>query len=226
MDAEYFQRKYDHYHERLSLNATQKGWKFERLKELANSFCYGTSTKLEYLEQGIPFLRIADITGYRFLNEKLKFISSEAALKEKSSSAKEGDVIISRSGTLGLSIEIPKELENAIFGSYFIRTSPNPKRLNSTYLALYMNSLSGKIQVERTNTGGIQTNLTLPVIQNFKIVCPPLKIQEKLIGKVTESFRANDESRKLLELAKQIVERAIETSEEEALSLIEHKGLS
>ncbi|MEH1924167.1 restriction endonuclease subunit S [Nostoc sp.] len=180
------------------------GYLSERLK-------YGTSSKLEYLDQDkdVPFLRIADLNRLKFEPTNIKYISQATAYIEKQSSVQTNDVLISRSGTLGLSIVVPEELDGAIFGSYFIRTRPNQKELNPIYLSLYLNSLAGKLQFERSNTGAIQTNLTIPVIESIRVIVPPMEIQEKFAQLVLDSFHVENESKFLLEQAKHQVEQII-----------------
>lgn len=219
LDAEYYQPKYDELLNFLSKVTRRKGRILENLSSLSQPLRYGSSTKLEYLSEGVPFLRIADVRNYRFDKENLKYISAADAKNESYASVKKGDVIISRSGTLGLSVSIPSELEGAIFGSYFIRVRPNEK-VDPDFLALYINSKIGQMQVEQLNTGGIQTNLTIPAIEALKISLPPKDSQEKFVAKVKESFATEDESKRLLETAKRAVEIAIEESEQSALKFI------
>jgi restriction endonuclease S subunit len=216
LDAEYYQPKYDEL-SKLIIEATQrKGWTLETLGNLSEPLRYGSSAKLEYLAEGVPFLRIADVGNYRFDRETLKYISAADAEVEKHASVKKGDVIISRSGTLGLSVAIPSELEGAIFGSYFIRIRPNEK-VDPDFLALYMNARVGQMQVEQLNTGGIQTNLTVPAMESLKISLPPKDIQGKFVAKVKGSFATQDQSKIFLKTAKRAVEIAIEEDERAAL---------
>ena len=223
LDAEHYQPKYDDFYQRLSKAAASKKWEIKQYRDLSSKFKYGTSSALDYINNGIPFLRIADLQKYRFDRENLKYISIQAAKEQKATKVKTGDVLISRSGTLGLAIEIPEELNGAIFGSYFILTKPNPKILHPTYLAFYINSLIGKIQTEQANTGAIQTNLTIPVLENLKIVCPSLEVQQNFVDLVNQSYAAEDKSKQLLEIAKTGVEKAIEENEERATAWINQK---
>ncbi|MDJ0531686.1 MAG: N-6 DNA methylase [Xenococcaceae cyanobacterium MO_207.B15] len=220
IDAEYYQPKYDDFYQRLEKAASIKKWEIKQYKQLSSKFKYGTSDSLIYLEDGIPFLRIADLQKYRFDPKELKFISTEAAKKQKAASVQVGDVLISRSGTLGLAIAIPQEFDGAIFGSYFILTRPNPQVLHPTYLAFYINSLIGKLQTKQANTGAIQTNLTIPVLEKLKIACPSLEVQQNFIERVNQSYDAEDKSKQLLEIAKTGVEKAIEETEERAIDWI------
>lgn len=166
---------------------------------------------LQLRDNRLPFLRIADLNQYRFSPGSLKYIAQDAAYKEPR--VNENDVIISRSGTLGLAVAIPKELHQAVFGSYFIRIRPDNRRVNSIYLALYLNVLTGQLQAERANTGTIQTNLTIPVIENIVVAFPPLEVQMNIADIVLQSYETQDTSKHLLELAKAAVEMAIEQDE-------------
>lgn len=219
LDSEYYQPKYDKFYESLETAGSEKSWRLKKLKSLSSLFKYGTSEPFEYLEQGVPFLRIADLHKYRFSKTDLKFISQEAASQQQAN-VRTGDVLISRSGTLGLTVVISEYLNNAVYGSYFILTRPHQEAILPTYLSLYLNSLVGKLQTEQANTGGIQTNLTIPVLESLLIACPPLKTQQKFVDKVNQSYDAEDKSKQLLEIAKIGVERAIETNEVTATTWI------
>ena len=76
------------------------------------------------------------------------------------------------------------------------------------------------MQTEQSNTGGIQTNLTIPVLESLLIACPSLDIQQEFVDKVNDSYNAEDKSKQLLEIAKTGVERAIETDEATAMTWI------
>jgi len=209
LDAEYFQPKYQRLIDRLQEISQKPNWRLENLGNLSAPLKYGTSNKLEYLDSGIPFLRIADVLRYRFPKDNIKYISPEEAAQEYNATVKQGDVLISRTGTLGLSVEISKELDGAIYGSYFIRTRPKTDVLVPTYLALYLNSIVGQFQVEQSNTGAIQTNLTIPTLSALRIVIPPQEMQIIFSNHVQKAFEAEDEAKQLLEEAKARVEALV-----------------
>lgn len=221
LDAEYYQPKYDVFYDKLIKATHEKNWKYVILGSLCKPPKYGSSSKLEYIDKGVPFLRIADLDKFRFNPSKLKYITSSVAQTEKGASVKTDDVLISRSGTLGLTIVIPQHLDNAIFGSYFIKITLDNSKIRPQYLALYLNSILGKTQIEQANTGGIQTNITIPTIQSFKIVLPPLEKQVYFEKQVLQSYHLEDKSKQLLHIAKIGVEKAIEESEAVAMAWME-----
>jgi restriction endonuclease S subunit len=65
---------------------------------------------------------------------------------------------------------------------------------------------------------GVQTNLNLSEVSNLQIPVLDLEIQNKVSKKVQESCDLKEKSKRLLEIAKTIVEMAIETDEEKAIN--------
>jgi restriction endonuclease S subunit len=210
IDAEYFQPNYTKVTKKLKEIADKNGWKLETIFEISEPLRYGTSEKLEYMDVGRPFLRITDVQNLNFDSDSLCRISEQDAKKLDYALVKEGDLVISRSGTLGLTVVIGKELENSVFGSYFIRIRPKNEVIDSTYLAFYLNSILGRSQVERFSTGAIQTNLTIPAIENICVLIPNREVQEQISGLVKQSEFTKQKSKSLLKEAIGKVEKAIE----------------
>lgn len=209
LDAEYFQPKYYRILAGISSITERKGWPVRRIDQISGPLKYGTSTKLEYLREGVPFLRIADVSGRRFSLDSIQYISETQAKQEQEASVKTGDVLVSRSGTLGLAVAIPEYLKNAVFGSYFIRVRADSSQVIPEYLALFINSSVGGAQVDRLSTGAIQTNLTIPAIESIHVPVPPLNIQKIMVRKVLDSFAVEDEAKRWLEEAKGRVEEMV-----------------
>jgi restriction endonuclease S subunit len=129
---------------------------------------------------------------------------------------KENDILISMSGTIGNSCKIPKGIE-AIINQRILKITP--KNYDFDVLPLLINSIIGQRQLERVGTGGVQTNLTGSDILNILIPILPQEIQTQISLQVQESFHLRAESERLLALAKEAVEVAIEQGETEAEKL-------
>lgn len=218
LDAEYFQPKYYRIGDRLK-KAAQK-LKAGNVASFSGAVKYGTSEKLTYTEAGNPFLRIADLNNRRFDLDSVLRIPDAQARQEKAAQVRAGDVLISRSGTLGIAVPIPPELDGAIFGSYFIRIRTDATQIDPEFFALYMNSICGSLQVERLTTGGVQTNLTIPAIKSLFVIMGGPEWQKPFVGKVRQSVEARQESQRLLDTAKHTVEIAIAESEAAALQFL------
>ena len=219
-DAEYFQPCY------TTLLANLKkcsNVKLMTVKELCGRLKYGTSEKLPYIEEGAPFLRIADLQNKRFNLSSVLRIPAELAqgISEK---VHTGDILVSRSGTLGVAVPIKAELDGAVYGSYFIKTHPNPEEIDPEYLCLFINSKAGQMQVEMLSSGGIQTNLTIDAIESIMVPVGDKQWQMKFVELVNNFIDSRQESRRLLDTAKRAVEIAIEDGEEAARKFLAHLG--
>ena len=158
LDAEFFQPRLKSLINKLEEAAGD--FRLVALGAYSEPLKYGSSEKLEYADKGTPFLRITDLNERRFDLSSVKFIDNKLAFSE-AETAKLGDILVSRSGTLGLAAPITEEFNAAIFGSYFIRVRPDNSVFNTEFLALFINSIAGVVQFEAVKTGGIQTNLTI-----------------------------------------------------------------
>ncbi|MCW4049134.1 MAG: restriction endonuclease subunit S [Candidatus Bathyarchaeota archaeon] len=208
-DAEYYHPKYKETLKKVEEVAERNSWEINNIRDISEPLRYGTSEKLNYLNQGIPFLRTTDVQVFDFDPDSLCYISEQDAESLTYAKIDEGDLVISRSGTLGLTVPISKELSGSIFGSYLIRIRPKIE-IDHIYLAFYLNSFLGKIQVEQNATGAVQTNLTIPAIEKIKVLIPQKEFQKKIVCLLNESKALRHIAKKILKDTKVRVEEEIE----------------
>ncbi|MEH2084097.1 MAG: type I restriction enzyme HsdR N-terminal domain-containing protein [Nostoc sp.] len=93
--------------------------------------------------------------------------------------------------------------------------------LDPVYLSIYLNSVIGKLFVEKHFKGSSgQIELYPNEIAQFLIWDAPDSVQQKIRTKVEASYQTREQSKQLLEIAKTGVERAIETDEATATAWI------
>ncbi|MBG1243211.1 N-6 DNA methylase [Nostoc sp. NZL] len=93
--------------------------------------------------------------------------------------------------------------------------------LDPVYLSIYLNSVIGKLFVEKHFKGSSgQIELYPNEIAQFLIWDAPNSFQQKIRSKVEVSHQKREQSKQLLEIAKTGVERAIETDEAAATTWI------
>ncbi len=209
-DAEYFQPKYEIITEALKKTSQKRKVTLTTLGKVSQPMKYGTSEPFDYIEKGIPFLRIADVSNLDFDPDTVKRIPEKQAEKCINERVKDGDLLISRSGTLGMVIPIAKHFDDAVFGSYFIRIRPKID-ISRPYLKVFYNSIIGKLVVERLQTGAIQTNLTIPAIEKFPLLLPWKELEEKIEDLINKSKQARLEGKNLLNQSVKKIERLIES---------------
>ena len=144
---------------------------------------YGTSEKANTAGKGTPVLRIVNIKDGAINTSELKHI----VLPEKTKAGlllHEGDVLIIRtSGSRDLvgTCASFHEKGEFVYASYLIRLRPDPKRLDADFLAWFLNSPSGRQQVDATSRHIMMNNINMEEISGFQIPLPPLNVQQKIM---------------------------------------------
>ncbi len=208
LDCYYYQPKFKEGEKSLK----KAGCRVEPLKNYITKIHYGASLKNIYVDEGIPLLRIQNLKPNRIiLDDTVKI--SEARRKELGNAfVNEGDLLISRSGSVGIVSVVPKEAEGFAFGSFMIKFCLNEK-IDKDFVALWLNNKLSQLFIKREKIGAIQGNITIETIENLQIPTPPLVTQKKLAGEVKERLaqakKINAEAKGEVEKAKILIENLI-----------------
>ena len=216
-DAEYYQPKYDEIVDILvnEYNA----------KPIGDYDIFDITTgqySEEYVEsdEGAPYIRGTDLINGSVDIDNLLYIPIKSQIEDKK--AKEGDVVVTRVGSIGLSARVPKECEGGTISDNLIRIRISDEtKINTYYLAAFLNSIVGKELMLRNGRGSVQQRLNQETLKEIVFPILPFKKQLFIAEKVTESFNLRKQSKHLLECAKKAVEMAIETDEETAIQWLE-----
>jgi type I restriction enzyme, S subunit len=90
------------------------------------------------------------------------------------------DLIISRSGTIGITGIFEGYKMPVIPGAFLIRFRLNSESLESKFVQIIFNSEKGRNQVENLSAGGVQKNLTGSSLANLELSLPTLPEQQKI----------------------------------------------
>lgn len=153
----------------------------------------------EHLEQGDYYL----ITGTDFVNgsidfERCKFISKERYIQDKNIQIKNGDILVTKDGTLGKvayveGLNKPATLNSGVF---VIRVNEN--KVLSKYLFQYLSSNKLMNFVRTRSIGGTVQHLNQSVIVEFPILFPSIDNQNKIITILSTQDKVIELKEKLL----------------------------
>lgn len=182
------------------------------LGEHITTIHYGASVKNDYVEEGIPLLRILNLKPNNIDLSEVVRLPKSMSKAIGNGYVYENDLLISRSGTIGIVAVVPKEADGFAYGSFMIKFRLNDK-LDKNYASVWLNSDVSKLLVQRERIGAIQGNITIPTIQSFLIPAPPIDKQKAIADGVMEKYsnveNLKKEASKLLEDAKRKVEETI-----------------
>ena len=161
------------------------GWEVSKLEDrLYRPLAYGVLKPDAFVEDGVPMLRIQDVSISGLNKRKLHRISEKLHLEFKRTQLREGDLVISLVGTIGRVLEITKSLDGAnvsrAFGVIGLKDD-----IDRHYIRQFLTSQKIQDWIQEQAQGNAQKVLNLGELRNLSIVHPPLPEQKKIASILT-----------------------------------------
>lgn len=154
---------------------------FEVAEKISVGIATSSSKHFVSLSSGVPFIKNQDIKNGVIDTKNLEAISNEFDNANKNKRLKTGDILTVRTGYPGLSAVLPMSLNNAQSFTTLI-TRIKSKEVNPFFVSTYINSDSGKRQMNGMQAGGAQQNINANTLKNFAIYYPNLLEEQTAIG--------------------------------------------
>jgi restriction endonuclease S subunit len=221
IDAEYFQPAYEEVIEKLRENNIE----LKPLRKFILSIQKGIEPGSEkYQDEGKSFIRVSNLSKYGFTDRDQKYLSEELYMQLRETyEPKQGDFLLTKDATPGIAYVVKEQIEG-IISSGILRLQINDSEINKEYLALCINSIIGKMQIERDCGGSVILHWKPEQVKRLQIPLLPLSTQQEIASLVQQSHEVRKEAKELLEVAKKAVEITIEEGEEKAkIYLLKHR---
>ncbi len=190
-------------------------WDIVRLGDefIEDTFYLGRFKRI-YVEEknGVPFILPSQMT--EISPKASKFISPTTDIDIESTKVERGQVLLSRSGTIGVVSYVSKTLENQSLSDDVIRirTTEYPG-----YIYTYLKSRIGRLLVETNNYGAVIKHIEPAHLNAIPIPNPPPILKQEIHDLVEESFKLRDESNELMDMAQVLLKEALELPSIEVL---------
>ena len=169
---------------------------------------FGTMLKKhDHKHEGVPMLGIENIGEGKFIDGNKIFVTSEKARELKSFALKAGDIIISRSGTVGEICSVPSRMEGALLSTNLMRVSLNLEVVMSEYF-IYLFQSKGVVldQVKELCKGSTRIFLNQTILKQIKFPIPSIKKQAHIIDEIESRMSICDSIEKTVDTALQQAE--------------------
>jgi len=182
--------------------SSSTGWRTVALEEVVTRLTNGYvgPTRDIYVPQGIPYLLARHIKDNRLTFDGKTFVSPEFNRKHSKSTLKEGDVLMVQSGHIGETAVVPKAHEGHNCHALIV-ISPKKDKLLGSYLSYYFNSLIGRRELEKFETGITLKHLNCKDVRTVKIPLPPLEEQKRIAAIAQKADRLRRTRRYALQLS-------------------------
>lgn len=187
-----------------NLRVNDKGWKYYKLDELTELITDGEHATPKRTTQGIYLLSARNVLNHQLSLEDVDYIDyDEFSRISRRIIPREGDVLISCSGSIGRCCVVPKNIKFQMVRSIaLLRFKSN---INPVFAEYMITSDYLQDQINKSKTASSQANLFQGKIKSLKGVVPPLELQNQFASFVQEI----DKSRLLNICLKSLVESVL-----------------
>ncbi|MDL5511732.1 restriction endonuclease subunit S [Arenibacter sp. M-2] len=167
-----------------------KGWRKNTLENITSKIGSGATPrggKEAYKEEGISLIRSLNVYDNRFKYKNLAFIDSDQAFKLKNVIVQENDVLFNITGaSICRSTVVPNDVLPARVNQHVSIIRPNRAIIYSLFLSHLLISLNVKRKLLGIGSGGgaVMEAITKEQLQNFKIIIPPIDLQNQFKERV------------------------------------------
>ena len=160
-----------------------KGWEVKKLGDIAYIGLGFTHTP-EYVDNGVPFLSVKDISSGTICWDNIKYVSQqEYDSAPKGARPNKGDIMFCRVGTMGKPVIIDTDTPFCTFVSLGYLHLLDDNILN-VYVKHWMQSYAFDVQVEANVKGVAIKNLNTGWLKTFVIQIPPSVLQKEYALKI------------------------------------------
>ncbi|MDP1815430.1 MAG: restriction endonuclease subunit S [Leadbetterella sp.] len=155
----------------------EKGWEVRKLGEISTKITDGTHITPKYKNEGIIFLSAKNIKKFKLNDDSPKFIGEDEHEElKKRCSVEKGDILLTKSGSLGMAAMNNFNFEFSIFESLALIKYSREKVIGK-FLLHFLNTPSTQFQFNKMTKGVGVKHLHLNDIRNVLIVLPPISLQ-------------------------------------------------
>lgn len=155
---------------------------------------FGSNLKAsEYVDNGIPIIRLQNIGRNVFVEKNIRYISLEKARQLDRHNFSRGDIVITKLGApLGKACLVPQSIERGIIVADVVRLRIPEQFVSKKYLVYAINSEIVVAQLKKKTKGTTRPRVNLSHIRKLAVPIAPMYEQHRIVGKVEALFACLD----------------------------------
>lgn len=151
---------------------------------------FGSNLKAaEYVDEGVPILRIQNIDRNQFVNKNIKYITEEKAEELNRHNYHVGDIVLTKLGDpLGKACIIPESFFDGIIVADLVRLRLRHEHVDKKWLMYAINAPIIADQLKLLTKGTTRPRVNLGHVRSLQVDIPPLNEQHRIVAKIEELF--------------------------------------
>ena len=169
---------------------------------------FGTMIKKsDHKATGVPMLGIENIGRGQFVDGNKIYVTAEKAEELKAFSLRAGDIIISRSGTVGEICAVPERAEGSLLSTNLMRVSLDNTMIRSDYfIALFQSKGIVLDQIKELCKGSTRDFLNQTILKQIVFPVPSMEKQEEIVSIIEARMSVCDSIEQTVDAALQQAE--------------------
>lgn len=161
-------------------------WCWCRLGEIVNKLTDGTHRTPKYVEKGIPFLSVKNLSSGKMDFENTKFITTEEHKELYARcNPEKGDMLLTKVGTTGIPVINDSDIEFSLFVSVALLKFSH-EYFNEKYFLYLLQSPLVQEQAQENTKGVGNKNWVMDAIAKTVLVLPPLSEQKRIVAAIEQ----------------------------------------
>lgn len=193
----------------LSADMFPQGWSLLTLRDIvepARPITYGILKPGPELDEGVPYVRVADFPNDRLNLRTIRKTSPAMDEEFKRSRLRIGDLLLSIRGTVGRLVVVPRELENANITQDSARLSVQPQ-VNAAFVLWVLRSDLVQQRMRGAVKGVAVRGINIGDVRALQVPLPSRAEQDEIVRRVEVLLSQCDEMTTLVERANRRVDR-------------------
>lgn len=202
LDPEFWKPEY------MRAESTIRMLPHKKLGDLALSLRKGVFNIVaeSYVESGVPFYRSSNVGEILPKDSDTVFISEEQHREEHKTRLERGDIILAKTGKEAASVVLVPECN---VSQDVVAIRPDRKQINPFYLAVFLNTEAGVLQMRRWFQGQVQMHLSLPDTREILVPIPAPRLQKEIELLVLASETSNTSAHSSITAAESLLTSAL-----------------
>ncbi|EGQ8262545.1 N-6 DNA methylase [Vibrio parahaemolyticus] len=165
------------------------------------------STEQTGIENSYGYIRIRDLENFR-IQKITTWIQEDLARAYSHNQLYKGNILISKTGTIGKLALVDDKSEGAFAGNNFYVLRINSAKVSSEYLLYYLSTSFCQDWLDSRKRGAVQQHINTDVIKALPILLPSMEMQKRAVAQYEQ--HGTDVITFLKENSKQADEKTIE----------------
>lgn len=163
-----------------------ESWCWCRLGDVVYKLTDGTHRTPKYVEKGVPFLSVKNLSSGKIDFSNIKYITEEEHEElYKRCNPEKGDMLLTKVGTTGIPVINDSDIEFSLFVSVALIKFPN-HFIESKYFLYLLKSPLVQEQAKENTRGVGNKNWVMDAIANTILVLPPLAEQKRIVDVIEQ----------------------------------------